>query len=93
MTIHLITKEVPKTGFLRLKQVLEIIPVGATNWWQGCKSGRFPKPVKLTLRTTAWKIEDIRALIESYNKKESEEKGGSDASKQYIPPNKRVHQM
>ena len=31
------------------------------------KSGRFPKPIKLGPRTTAWKVEDIRALIESWN--------------------------
>jgi len=31
----------------------------------GVKSGRYPKPVKLGERTTAWKIEDIRALIAS----------------------------
>jgi predicted DNA-binding transcriptional regulator AlpA len=28
------------------------------------KSGRFPKPVKLGPRITAWRIEDIRHLIE-----------------------------
>jgi hypothetical protein len=30
----------------------------------GIKTGRFPKPVKLGPRTTAWKVEDIRTLIE-----------------------------
>jgi len=27
-------------------------------------SGRYPKPVKLGPRTTAWRVSDIRALIE-----------------------------
>jgi hypothetical protein len=27
---------------------------------QGVKSGRFPKPVKLSARCIAWKAEDIR---------------------------------
>ena len=27
------------------------------------KSGRYPKPVKLGSRITAWRVEDIRALI------------------------------
>lgn len=31
---------------LRLKMVLEIIPVSKSTWWAGVKSGRFPKPVK-----------------------------------------------
>ena len=57
-------KELPVIGFLRLPQVLEIIPVSKSAWWQGCKDGRFPKPVKLGPKTTAWRAEDIAALIE-----------------------------
>jgi prophage regulatory protein len=55
--------EIPETGFLRLTQVLSVIPLGKTCWWEGVKSGRFPKPVKLTERCTAWRVEDIRELI------------------------------
>ena len=57
-------KEFPVSGFLRLPQILEIIPVSKSAWWQGCKDGRFPKPVKLGPKTTAWRAEDIAALIE-----------------------------
>ncbi|MFL5241531.1 MAG: helix-turn-helix transcriptional regulator [Gemmataceae bacterium] len=57
--------DVPETGFLRLSQVLSVIPLGKSSWWQGVKSGRFPKPVKLSARCTAWRAEDIRALIKS----------------------------
>jgi predicted DNA-binding transcriptional regulator AlpA len=55
------------TGFLRLNSILAPrgpIPVSKSTWWAGVKSGRFPKPVKLGPRITAWRIEDIRALIE-----------------------------
>jgi len=55
--------EIPETGFLRLSQVLSVIPLGKTCWWEGVKSGRFPKPVKLSARCTAWRAEDIRVLI------------------------------
>lgn len=55
----------PETGFLRLSQVLTVIPLGPTCWWEGVKSGRFPKPIKLSVRCTAWKVEDIRALIKT----------------------------
>lgn len=54
----------PETGFLRLSVVLSYIPVGKTTWWNGVKSGRFPKPIKLGTRMTAWRAEDIRALID-----------------------------
>ena len=57
-------KELSVIGFLRLPQILEIIPVSKSTWWQGCKDGRFPKPVKLGPKTTAWRAEDIAALIE-----------------------------
>lgn len=50
-------------SFLRLPQVLELIPVCKSAWWQGCKDGRFPKPVKLGPRTTAWRASDIAALV------------------------------
>ena len=55
----------PLVGFLRLIQVLALIPVGKSSWWRGVKEGRYPKPVKLAPRTTAWKAEDIAALMES----------------------------
>ena len=54
---------IPETGFVRLSQVLTVIPLGKTCWWEGVKSGRFPKPVKLSARCTAWKAEDIHNLI------------------------------
>jgi prophage regulatory protein len=54
---------IPETGFVRLAQVLEVIPIGRTCWWEGVKSGRYPKPVKVSARCTAWRAEDIHALI------------------------------
>lgn len=56
--------QLPPTGFMRLPQILQLIPVSKSTWWQGCKDGRFPKPVKLGPKTTAWRVEDIAALIE-----------------------------
>ena len=51
-------------ALLRLPQVLALIPVSRSAWWAGCKSGRYPKPVKLGPRTTAWRASDIAALLE-----------------------------
>jgi predicted DNA-binding transcriptional regulator AlpA len=53
----------PEVGFVRLPDVLRVIPLGKTSWWEGVRSGRFPKPVKLSARCTAWRAEDIRQLI------------------------------
>jgi predicted DNA-binding transcriptional regulator AlpA len=54
----------PEVGFVRLRTILAIIPIGKSSWWAGIKDGRFPKPIKLGPRTTVWRVEDIRALIE-----------------------------
>ncbi len=53
----------PVTGFVRLPQILNVIPVGRSSWWAGVKSGKYPQPIKLGENTTAWKAEDIHALI------------------------------
>lgn len=50
-------------NFLHLPQVLTIIPISKSAWWQGCKEGRFPKPIKLGPRTSVWRSSDIAALI------------------------------
>ena len=55
-----------QTGFLRLKEVLKLIPVGKTTWYNGIKSGIYPKPIKISRRLTAWKALDIYSFIESY---------------------------
>lgn len=56
--------KLPETGFLRINQVLELYPVGKSTWWAGVKSGKYPASVKIGARATAWRIEDIKALIE-----------------------------
>ena len=70
ITIH----QLPETGFLRINQILgnpkanpptpPLIPIGRTTFLNGVKSGKYPKPVRLGERTIAFKVEDIRALIE-----------------------------
>lgn len=42
-----------------------IIPVSRSSWWRGVKEGKYPQPVILNARTTAWRVEDIKRLIES----------------------------
>lgn len=66
--------QIPQQGYLRLKQIIgcsksitpipPLIPIGKSTWWAGVKSGRFPKAVKLGPRTTVWRVEDIKSLIE-----------------------------
>jgi predicted DNA-binding transcriptional regulator AlpA len=58
-------KETDPQSLLRLRQVLKLIPVSASSWWLGVRSGRFPKPLKLGPRTTVSRAADIICLIDS----------------------------
>jgi len=67
----------PSNGFLRERQILgdplakphmpALIPVSRSTWWRGINDGRFPAPVKLGPRITAWRADDIEALIRSFD--------------------------
>lgn len=50
-------------GLLRLPELLTLIPVSASTWWEGCRSGRFPAPIKIGPRCTAWRASDVRDLL------------------------------
>lgn len=66
--------QLPQTGFCRERQILgdlkasppvpPILPISRSAWWGGIRAGRYPKPVKLGPKTTVWRVEDIRALLE-----------------------------
>jgi len=56
--------QIPQTGYLRLPEVLRYFPVGKTTWYAGIKKGIYPSGVKLSERVTAWRCEDLCALIE-----------------------------
>tara|TARA_R110002094_G_scaffold153391_3_gene140932 strand:+ start:160 stop:354 length:195 start_codon:yes stop_codon:yes gene_type:complete len=58
------SSSLPEVGFVRLPDVLKVYPVSKSHWWAGVKEGRYPKPVKLGPKITAWRVEDIRELIE-----------------------------
>jgi predicted DNA-binding transcriptional regulator AlpA len=57
------TTTLPVEGYVRLPQVLSVFPISKSSWWAGVADGRYPQPVKLSPRVTAWKVEDIRQLI------------------------------
>ncbi|MBK9026335.1 MAG: AlpA family phage regulatory protein [Propionivibrio sp.] len=59
------TLTLPKEGYARLRQVLTVIPVSRSSWYAGVKAGKYPQSVKLGPRTTAWKVSEIRALIDA----------------------------
>lgn len=64
-------KQLPLTGFVREYEIIgskkrnipALIPVCRTSWKNGVKTGKYPKPVKISERNIAYRVEDIRSLI------------------------------
>ncbi len=66
--------QLPQTGFLRLHQIIgnpkknppipAIIPVSRSTFLAGVRAGIFPKPIKLSMRCTAWRVEEIKQFVE-----------------------------
>ena len=57
--------DLSQPGFLRLEQVLAVYPISRAAFYAGIATGHLPKPVALGLRSVGWRVESIRALIES----------------------------
>ena len=55
---------IPDFSFIRLQQVLAIIPVSKSAWYQGVSTGKYPAPTKLGKRTAVYKLADIKKLLE-----------------------------
>lgn len=63
------------TRLLRLREIIgdpnavppiqPIVPVSRSTWWAGIKAGRFPAPVKLGPRISAWRETEIRTIVRS----------------------------
>lgn len=67
----------PETGFVRLPQILAVFPISRSAFWAGVKEGKYPAPVKLSARVTAWRVEDIRALIERASRQTNRDCGAA----------------
>jgi predicted DNA-binding transcriptional regulator AlpA len=55
----------PNDGLVRLSSILAPkgpLPISRSSWWAGVASGRYPKPVKLGPRITAWRVRDLLKL-------------------------------
>ena len=73
------TKEIQLLTFLRIWQILgdkkanppvePILPISRASFYAGIKAGIYPSPVKLSARVSAWRVEDIRELLEKMGQK------------------------
>jgi predicted DNA-binding transcriptional regulator AlpA len=49
---------------MRLPDVLTLLGVSRSTFWQGIRDGRYPRGVKVGRRATAWRAADIRETID-----------------------------
>ncbi len=54
----------PLAGYIRLKFLLQLLPISKSSWYAGIKEGKFPAPTKLGPRTSAWRVSDVAELLE-----------------------------
>jgi predicted DNA-binding transcriptional regulator AlpA len=61
-----IKRTFPDFGLVRLPEIVApngVLPISRSSFLAGVKAGRFPQPVKVGPRTTAWSAAEIRAFI------------------------------
>lgn len=71
----------------RLLRITEIlaptgpIPVSKSTWWEGVRTGRFPRPVKLGPKITVWRSDEIIQLVHEG----IPEQAANRANKRFLP--------
>jgi predicted DNA-binding transcriptional regulator AlpA len=55
--------KLPAEGFVRVPTITAVLGIGRSTWWAGVKDGRFPRPVRLGPRMTAWRVADVRKVL------------------------------
>lgn len=55
----------PDSAYVRLPVLKGLFGVSGASIWRGVKNQSIPKPVKLTERTTAWNVGELREVLAS----------------------------
>lgn len=52
-------------GYMRQKELMQVVPFSPATLWRLVKSGKFVRPVKLSERITAWNTAEVQAWLDS----------------------------
>ncbi len=56
----------PASAYIRQSRLLaQVVPVSAATLWRWVKAEKFPQPVKLSDRVTAWRTDDVREWMKT----------------------------
>ncbi|MEI7996271.1 MAG: AlpA family phage regulatory protein [Methylococcaceae bacterium] len=63
-----IPAQLPATGYIRLAMLLSFLPYSSATVWRKLKDvdDPLPRPYKLGPKITAWKVEEVRAYLDSF---------------------------
>lgn len=60
----------PDNALMRRKAVQAVLPYPTSTFYAKIASGELPKPVKLSARSVAWRVGDIRKVLADLNAQE-----------------------
>lgn len=52
-------------GYMRQKELMQLIPFSAATLWRKVKAGTFVKPIKLSDRITVWSRAEVNAWLQA----------------------------
>ena len=59
----------PRERLLRIRDVLQRLPISRTSLYDGIKLGLYPAPVQVGKRTVAWRESEINELINNFRRR------------------------
>jgi len=57
--------ELPQTGYIRVALLALVLSTSRSTIWRWVKKEAFPQPIKLSAGVTVWRVEDVRAWLET----------------------------
>ncbi|QRR36474.1 AlpA family phage regulatory protein [Hydrogenophaga sp. YM1] len=56
--------QMPQAGYIRQAGLLKVLPISSATLWRWVNKEAFPKPVKLSPRITAWRVDEVQRWLE-----------------------------
>lgn len=53
----------PDSAFIRLPVLVVLFSISKASVWRRVSDGTIPKPIKLSIRTTVWRVGEIRHAL------------------------------
>jgi len=59
------TEDLTMGRFIRMRDLVKMVPVSKAHIWRLVQAGKFPRPIKLSEKCTAWKVADIEDWLKA----------------------------